>query len=189
MRRIFLALLVTAMRVWSADDLLQDFQTANQPITSTPVVMGIPVDQLCGVPTEQMLNVAARNPHHGHFATIQGNKVGADAALSTVVDQPGTIPVFPVGSVIVKRKTTADGTVELFTVMRKRTPGYNPTCGDWEFAVITADGTRVAESGTLTRCMECHQDYAATGYLSRSYRQVAAKPAATAPATTPSKPR
>jgi hypothetical protein len=62
--------------------------------------------------------------------------------------------------------------VLLYTVMIKRQSGYNPKAGDWEFAVVSADG-RMQASGKLGNCMSCHVTRPNTDFIFRSYVTVA----------------
>jgi len=106
-----------------------------------------------------------KNPHAGTFITVYVNQV-ARAAMFTKDS-----PIFPAGSVIVKQKSDrlpARNTV-LYTVMRKRENGYNPTVGDWEFSVVNADGTTVEASGKLENCQGCHVKQPSTDFVFRSY--------------------
>jgi hypothetical protein len=80
-------------------------------------------------------------------------------------------PVFPIGSVIVKHKQdrTNDHTTLLYTIMRKREPGYNPSVGDWEFIVVNAGGTKVEASGKIENCQGCHLKKTSSDFVFRSY--------------------
>ncbi len=78
---------------------------------------------------------------------------------------------YPEGTVILKRKyVDAEGrSPELFTGMIKRWPGYNPTSGDWEYFVTSGDGQTVQQNGKLQSCMQCHQAYANSDFVTREY--------------------
>lgn len=70
----------------------------------------------------------------------------------------GTYP-FPEGTTIVKAEhddSFCDEVVE-FTAIRKLAPGTAPADGDWEWQRVDAGG-KVLESGSLQRCVMCHQD-------------------------------
>ncbi len=60
----------------------------------------------------------------------------------------------------------------LYTVMIKRKPGYNPEVGDWEFAVVSGDGSKTEASGKLANCMGCHQSRRDSDFVFRSYINV-----------------
>lgn len=79
---------------------------------------------------------------------------------------------FPEGSVIVKKKigNQVEGSKPLlYTVMRKREHGYNPALGDWEFAVIGANGTDVQGRGKLDKCQSCHKVQSDSDFIFRPY--------------------
>jgi hypothetical protein len=92
-------------------------------------------------------------------------------------------PRFPRGSVLVKKKYYTDGSTppregdapSLYTVMIKREPGYNPDCGDWEFAVVAGDGREVQARGRLESCMACHESRAQSDFVFRGYLVRAAR--------------
>lgn len=69
----------------------------------------------------------------------------------------------PVGTVIVREVLTADGTaVEKLTLMAKGPSGYDPTLGDWWFAVLDPnfaplpDANGALQVGKLAACHGCH---------------------------------
>ncbi len=78
---------------------------------------------------------------------------------------------YPEGCVILKRKYSDPNgkNTELFTGMVKHVPGYNPTSGDWEYFVLSGDGTHVDQSGQIRSCMACHQAYSASDFVTREY--------------------
>jgi hypothetical protein len=78
---------------------------------------------------------------------------------------------YPQGTVILKKKySDAEGKdTELYTGMIKRTKGFNPQGGDWEYFVLAGDGKTVTQTGALTSCMECHQAYRASDFVTREY--------------------
>ena len=62
------------------------------------------------------------------------------------------------GALLVESLSTERGAVpHLHYVMRRRAPGYFPAGGDWEFAVVNADG-RVEAEGRLRLCARCHAE-------------------------------
>jgi hypothetical protein len=76
---------------------------------------------------------------------------------------------FPVGTVIVKEKhAKKDSPTEACTVMLKREKGYNPACGDWEFAYLDAKG-KATHEGKLKNCMECHVARKGADFTFRTY--------------------
>ncbi len=76
---------------------------------------------------------------------------------------------FPNGSILVKEKQLeGQSSRDMATVMIKRSPGYNPKGGDWEYAVLDKAGT-IESRGKLANCMGCHADQAKSDYVFRSY--------------------
>lgn len=78
---------------------------------------------------------------------------------------------YPVGTIIVKWKfdKKEGGSPELATIMRKMPPGYAEQHGDWEFAVVNSDASQVLARGRIDSCMNCHDNYKTTGYVTREY--------------------
>lgn len=60
-------------------------------------------------------------------------------------------------------------TTELFTGMLKREAGYNPAGGDWEYFVISGDANKLLARGKIDSCIDCHQAYKSTDYVTRAY--------------------
>jgi hypothetical protein len=107
-------------------------------------------------------DVKPQNPHAERYLQVFVSPEGAQAFLRG--------QAVPVGTRVVKEKRRAAwGQVELSTVMVKRRRGFNPACGDWEFAVLDGSGQRVTASGALKSCMECHRSQAQTDFLYRYY--------------------
>ncbi len=72
---------------------------------------------------------------------------------------------YPVGAVIVKESKNDEGTVNMITAMVKRGNSFNTQGGDWEWFVLTSDGTIAKdEQGNDMRgvalmngaCVSCH---------------------------------
>ena len=79
---------------------------------------------------------------------------------------------FPEGSIIVKEKigTRQEGKKPvLYTIMRKREPGYNPGVGDWEFSVVDGNGTKLQAIGKLEKCQSCHVEKTESDFVFRPY--------------------
>lgn len=79
---------------------------------------------------------------------------------------------FPVGTMILKEKfPDMDAKVpELYTGMLKQEKGYNPKAGDWEFFVLSGDRNAVTARGRIDSCMDCHQQYAKSDFVTKRYR-------------------
>ncbi len=84
------------------------------------------------------------------------------------------IPKFSIGTMILKEKmgliqdsVLKHGTTELFTIMIKRENGYNPDCGDWEFASVDVKTSKI-ERGKIKSCQHCHTSCAETDFVFRT---------------------
>ncbi|MEM4251405.1 MAG: cytochrome P460 family protein [Candidatus Bathyarchaeia archaeon] len=115
-------------------------------VTPKPLKMRPAIATLCAPPTGQ-----PSNPHGDRYFTVYVNQIGRVAMASPTAH-------FPVGSVVVKEKlpTASAAQPELLTVMVKRTQGYFPEGGDWEYQVYDRQ-LRQIEAGRLTLCAACHQ--------------------------------
>ena len=104
------------------------------------------------------------SPHQGKFYHVYVTKQG-EAVLE---EGKGT---YPEGTVVLKEKfSDADGKkTELFTAMVKRAKGFNPEGGDWEYFVISGDAKKITQSGKIQSCIDCHDSYQATDYVTRDY--------------------
>jgi hypothetical protein len=137
-----------------------------------PVRLMTSFDLLCrGISQKELSEQRGKTPHFDRHITVYVNTVGEKAMMKG--------GAFPVGSVIVKEKSNSaapleawDGRVVLSTVMIKREAGYNPACGDWQFAAINADATKTDGDGKLESCMKCHKEQAKKDYVFRTYINV-----------------
>jgi hypothetical protein len=128
-------------------------------VTAAPFHVKRPGAQLC-----RSFNAPPSSPHDGHW-------------IDVYVTQPGRGPilsgkgVYPEGTMILKKKLIdAAGTrTDLYTGMLKREKGYNPQSGDWEFFVLNGKASSIEAAGKLRSCIECHEAYSDTDFVSRSY--------------------
>ena len=143
-------------------ELVKDYKTWKKA-NPEPVLLSTSLDLLCrGVMPEEHAYYETQNPHFDRTITVFVNPIGEKAMLKG--------GEFPAGSVIVKEKhSRTDGPVLMSTVMIKREKGYNPSCGDWEFAALDAAGTKTNGDGKLESCMKCHQDQAKQDFVYRTY--------------------
>ena len=91
-------------------------------------------------------------PSVDHFPNV---RVYVDPVAATAyVDSVNPLPV---GTVCVKPMYSDGGctTVIRYESMKKGPPGTAPATGDWEWQVVSVDGT-VTESGQIPRCVSCH---------------------------------
>ena len=139
-------------------------------VNTEPYYISAAVDALCRAPTSANYEAERkRNPHAATFITVYVNNVGREAMFSKEVQR------FPAGSVIVKQKigsNSSEGrTTLLYTLMRKREPGYNPAVGDWEFLVVAGNGTQLEASGKIESCQACHVRRSDSDFVFRPYLQ------------------
>jgi len=129
-------------------------------ITPAPFRVSAVISAMCAAPPAGRVD-----PHSNAYINVFVNQTGRTA----MVGRKGE--AFPAGSVIVKEKLTdSQGTSpELLTVMIKRSPGYNPAVGDWEFAVVDGKATSVQAEGKLANCAQCHKSASGSDYVFRSY--------------------
>ncbi|HET9711492.1 MAG TPA: cytochrome P460 family protein [Pyrinomonadaceae bacterium] len=136
-------------------------------VNAEPYRISVAVDTLCRAPTaDDYAPFRKSNPHAASFITVYVNNIGREAMFAKQVQQ------FPEGSVIVKEKisTYREGSKPLlYTLMRKREPGYNPEVGDWEFSVVAADGKQVEAVGKIESCQFCHKNKKDSDFIFRPY--------------------
>lgn len=125
---------------------------------------------LCRMPTPRELRAGRfaaiakpkTGPHVDKWVTVWVNDEGKEAMLKG--------SAFPVGSAIVKEKTDVYGSHSNFaTAMIKRKRGYNPDCGDWEFATLSLPEAKITQRGKLLPCMNCHKARAKEDFTFRPY--------------------
>ena len=75
--------------------------------------------------------------------------------------------VFPAGAVIVKEKLGDDGAVTGVGGMIKRTAGFDPKNGDWEYFYSEKVGF---STGRLQHCADCHSVAKETDYVFRAWK-------------------
>ncbi len=128
-------------------------------VTSHPLHMSQAVAMMCAAAP-----INSNSPHVNKYFDVY------ISPLEAPVIETG-LGTYPAGSVILKRKYAdpAGEKTELYTGMVKRARGYNPTSGDWEYFVLSADGTQVEQSGHIASCMACHQAYASSDFVTREY--------------------
>lgn len=106
----------------------------------------------------------------GSFVTMYVSNAAA-AAYATVTPESMTGgDGFPVGGVVVREVSDAAGDVTQLTTLMKCKSGYNPTAGDFMFAVTDTNGqpvqaNGVSQWGPLAECSSCHHGRASANYL------------------------
>jgi hypothetical protein len=121
---------------------------------------------LCRMVTPQEKAEEKSNPHLNKYVRVYvKGKKGEKEFLTRKK------PKFPVGTVIVKEKLADPKatTPELMTVMVKREKGYDSDAGDWEYLVVSGDGTKIQRQGKLENCRSCHLKVKEYGYVFRDY--------------------
>lgn len=136
-------------------------------VNKDPYYISASADALCRAPSAANYESERKtNPHAGTYITVYVNQIGRDAMFSKKLRR------FPEGSVIVKEKigNYFEGRKPvLYTLMRKREPGYNPAVGDWEFSVVAGNGTQVEAIGKLENCQGCHINKQDSDFVFRPY--------------------
>jgi len=111
------------------------------------------------VSTEQIASARAKfGPHANSAMMIYMNPPAANAFKTNA-------PMFPVGSVVVKQKTLVGHTDDRGQLtydagsgvggMVKRSAGYDPAHGDWEYFYF--EDPKKIESGKISSCVQCHE--------------------------------
>lgn len=137
-------------------------------VNAEPYHISTELDSLCRAPMSEdykMIADRSGNPHIVPSIIVYVNNAGKQAMFAKQ-------PHFPEGSVIAKQKLGAfyeRNKPLLYTVMRKRERGYNPTVGDWEFLVYAADGKQLQASGKLENCQVCHVGKKDSDFVFRPY--------------------
>ena len=126
-------------------------------VTDKPFLMHAPTATHCVVNTHV-------DVHGDRFCDVHVSK-GGEAAL-----RAGTAE-YPVGTIVIKSKYPDEkrSKIELYTVMRKMPKGYWHEHGDWEFSVLDSEMKHVLARGRVESCASCHDAYAVSGYLTRTY--------------------
>ena len=140
-------------------------------VNDQPYRIPTELDALCAAPMAQdykQLAERSGNPHIASSINVFVNNAGKQAMFEKQ-------PHFPEGSIIVKQKLAPSwerNQPVLYTVMRKRKAGYNPTVGDWEFSVVSGDGKQLQASGKLENCQACHVGKKDTDFVFRPYAKL-----------------
>jgi Cytochrome P460 len=168
--------LVVAMAVHRAEGAGDEFRfdaaklkdrTSWIQVNAEPYYISSVVDGLCALPTAAHYEHERKsNPHSSTYITVYVNKVARKAMFAKDAQR------FPEGSIIVKQKigTQLEGRKPLlYTLMKKREPGYNPNVGDWEFSVVGPDGKQLQATGKLENCESCHKGKSESDFVFRPY--------------------
>jgi hypothetical protein len=105
----------------------------------------------------RLLHPVALHARSEHLSgDLQGEVLSGPAAAPYPVLGPSS--VLAPGATLIERLTPPQtSTTVSYFVMIKRTSGYDPAGGDWEYLVLGASG-RVEERGKLPLCARCHAE-------------------------------
>ena len=95
-------------------------------------------------------------PVHDSGGTSFGVVYANEAARKAL--KAGGAPKFPAGSIIVRetRANPGDERPLLVVAMVKRTPGFNPMGGDWEFLAVDPSLEKFTGRQKKGSCLGCH---------------------------------
>jgi len=141
-------------------------------ITTNVVYVNPELAILCkGASKEEVESARTRlGPHANTGILIYMNKLAADAFAKKATP-------FPVGAVVVKRKMIHGYTDKNgrrvgaggagVGGMVKRSPGYDPKHGDWEYFYF--EDARKIETGRIASCVQCHESARNRDYVFGSW--------------------
>ena len=129
-------------------------------VNPKPVLMDQVAAAACAAP-----NIGTLSPHSNKYILVYVNEVGRAAMMSK------KSPRFPQGTIIVKEKLSEETSrlPELLTVMVKRGEGYDQGNGNWDYLVVSGDGSRVERPANVRSCQTCHLAHKGSDYVSRIY--------------------
>ncbi|MFN6129685.1 MAG: cytochrome P460 family protein [Planctomycetota bacterium] len=133
-------------------------------ITDRPFEMHDTTATLCAPQGEFALN-----PHEPAYPKKVYCDVYVNAsAKETILSGKG---MYPEGSIVIKSKLGKpdDTTPVLFTVMQKMPAGYDDEHGNWKYSVVDGTDFRLIAAGRIESCIACHDQYAETDYITRTY--------------------
>ncbi len=138
-------------------------------ITAQEVFVNPELAMLCvGASVGQVEKAREKHGPHAHTAILIYMN---DPAAKSFTNRA---PPYPVGSVIIKRKSILlyfDSSGNDMTKpadngvggMIKRPPGYDPANGDWEYFYF--ENPKKIESGRIASCVDCHTSAKASDYV------------------------
>jgi hypothetical protein len=96
-------------------------------------------------------------PSRGHNPPYWSGTVRVNPALEAAYRELGPTAVIPPGAIAVETHTNTQGGTQPHFAMVKREPGFDPQGGDWEYAIVDAEG-HIQNRGVLPLCARCHAD-------------------------------
>ena len=160
-------------------DALRSYRTWSlvtpDPIDMTPAIM-----VSCIGPSSW--DSDPKNPHSPRiFRVFVNGKGRSEMRKAHGPEARGSVPRFPVGTMIVKEKfakTQTEGDLgmklkpgvkpELLTAMVKREKGFDSSNGDWEYLVLDGAMKR-SERNEIRHCQSCHQSRKDRDYVFGAY--------------------
>jgi hypothetical protein len=139
-------------------ETVQTFYKSFPRLTKEPRSVPSFTAVLCISPVPALIKkeMAAADPH-------------VDARVHLYVNPPAQdviarhLKVFPAGAIVIKEKLADDGSVCGVGGMVKRTKGFDPGNGDWEY--FYSDKTAGFSTGRLQSCAACHRSAQASDYV------------------------
>jgi hypothetical protein len=137
----------------SLTEIIAEYETW-QPLSAQPFDVSVEILALCRAPTASE-QAFVESEHSGfalrHWANPEAFPGVDDEAVTSFIE----------GSALVKQKIgyrAGDGlpVVLALGIMVKRSPGFNASTGDWEFAYYTETDGILADPETQAACGPCH---------------------------------
>jgi hypothetical protein len=133
-------------------------RAALERVTPKPITMTVALSSRCGIDPIEV----GDSVHSGVSSLIYANESGALPLFNPWGK-------FPVSSLLLKEKFTADHKTECFTGMWKREADYFPEVNDWEFFTVDEAASKIIERGRLPRCASCHQEFKKGDCVSKEF--------------------
>ena len=140
-----------------------------RPLTPDPVAVPLARWVLCRMPTPKEVSDArtAHGEHADRYIRVFVNGL----AVAHFRDAVGRLPE---GAVVVKEKLEQSSDADPVAVagMVKRSPGFAPAFGDWEFLYVDRERPEVPASSPALQahCGSCHRARRDDDFLFRSYQ-------------------
>ena len=98
---------------------------------------------------------------NGSYGVVYVNDLGRDVWRSAVPAK------FPTGTIIVREKLNQenDQQPQLLAVMIKRSPGFSPKTGDWEYLILDGGAKKIRERQKKGACLDCHESQRARDFV------------------------
>lgn len=154
----------------TAEKVIEEFE-GYQMMTVEPVNLSPSFYADCAVTPEMTRHEEKHGPHANYYLLIYMNDIASRAYRDSATP-------YPIGSVVVKKKTSdryavADNPKENrrwygLGGMIKRPAGYDPEHGDWEYFYFEKPSP--VETGKIVSCVECHAKAKDRDYVYGNWR-------------------